>query len=194
MNKLLRAACAFGSIAFLWSPTGCVAPRKSVTAGEPGLNAQSRRNLADEVVSGWTDTARLAAQLMMKRYGSPDEVGSSRLVWNGNGPWKRTIVRQLPAKELGVLEQTMAYRLTPAQASVLTEMDGRLSCDVARMELSSRSDREEVNFLRLNLANDVINGRLTAQEARESYARILSLEQAGKASKYMSSLSYGARP
>lgn len=163
--------------ALMWASAGCA----------PGLDAASRRELAERVSSGWAATPRLAARLMMARYGPPDVVGMSRLIWHGNGPWKRTIVRDLPRlyaraadENLGVIEQTVAYGVTPEQAAALRPFSSRLTADPSVMELSSRSDREEINCLRLNLANDVARGSIGAAEARDAFSRALALEASGK--------------
>lgn len=173
--------------ALMWASAGCAS-----------LEPAGRRELAERVSSGWAETPRLAARLMMARYGPPDVVGMSRLVWHGNGPWKRTVVRDLPRayaraadEDLGVIEQTVAYPLTPEQAEALRPFGGRLTTDTAVMELSSRSDREEVNCLRLNLANDVARGSLRADEARDAFARGLALDAAGKTASGMGCLIFG---
>lgn len=180
---------------------GCAAPVRPPVAGGGGLDAASRRALALDVVGGWSENSRLAARTLLDRYGAPDEVGSSALTWNGNGPWKRTIVRDVPrpyagaaGEDLGVIEQTVTYVLTPEQAYGLAPLGDRLSCDPAAGELSSRSDREAVNVLRLNLAADVLTKTLSPQEAADSYARFLALESSGKTVKYMLGLSFGRAP
>ena len=157
-----------------------------------------RTELAERVSAGWADKPRLAARLLMSRYGPPDEVGAHRLIWHGNGPWKRTIVRNVlwpysdaAGEELGVVEQSVAYDLTPEKAAALAPFSRRLAFDPARMEMSSRADREETNFLRLNLADDVLKGRITAAEAQDSYARTVELEAAGKTTRYLRGLTFG---
>lgn len=193
MNKHSEFAMA---AALLWTAAGC-APF-SRAGGEAGLDAASRRDLAERVSSGWSEAPRLAARLMMSRYGPPDVVGISRLIWHGNGPWKRTIVRDLPRgyaragdEDLGVLEQTVAYNLTREQAEALRPFSGRLTLDPTSMEMSSRSDREEINCLRLNLANDVARGSLGADEARKVFARSMALDVSGKTASGMSCLIFG---
>jgi len=158
----------------------------------------NRLELAERVSAGWADKPRLAARLLISRYGPPDEVGSSRLIWHANGPWKRTIVRNLPwpysdaaGEELGVIEQSVAYDLTPEQAKGLAPFSRRLAFDPARMEMTSRADREELNFLRLNLADDILRGRIVAAEAQETYARIVALEASGKTTRYLQGLTFG---
>lgn len=183
--------------ALLGASAGCVRSAKLAEGGEPALPPESRRELAERVSAGWSEEPRLAARLLMARYGPPDLVGSSRMLWHGNGPWKRTIVRDLPrpyagaaSEDLGIIEQSVAYDVTPEQAAAVSPFSPRLSFDSARMEISSRSDREEVNFLRLNLANDVLRGVITVPEASELYAKTLSLEAAGRDVPYMRGLSF----
>lgn len=186
--------------AFLLTAAGCV-PAVKTAGGGPALDAASRRALAESVVDGWPKTPKAAARLMMDRYGAPDEVESGRLLWRDNGPWKRTIVRNVTLPyagadqdDLGVIEQTVAYGLTREQAEGLAPLGDRLICDSGRGELTSRADREEVNFLRLNLANDVVRRALSAQEAKDSYENAIKLEGAGKTTQYMLSLRFGRGP
>lgn len=197
---MINHAMLATSAALLLAAAGCVPAARTAAGGEPGLDADSRRALAESVSAGWAETPRLAARLMILRYGAPDFVASSRLTWHGNGPWKRTVVRDLTrlyagaaAEDLGVLEQTAAYNLTPAQGASLAAFSGRLSFDPARMEITSRADREEVNFLRLNLANDIMLGAVSVPEAKAAYDRILEFEAAGKTTPYLLGLRFAPR-
>jgi hypothetical protein len=182
----------------LWAAAGCVPAVKTASNGEPAMGARGRRELAESVCSGWSDKSRLAARVLISRYGAPDVVGSSRLIWHGNGPWKRTIVRDVPRpyagaadEDLGVVEQTVSYVVNRRKSEALSRFSRRLSFDLARMEMTSRADREEVNFLLLNLANDVNGGAMTVPDARYAYARILELEAAGKTTPYLLDLRFG---
>lgn len=191
-TKFVLAAALLGASA------GCVRQGKVAEGGEPALPPESRLELAEKVSAGWSEEPRLAARLMIERYGPPDLIGSSRMLWHGNGPWKRTVVRDLPRpyagaaeEDEGVIEQTVAYHVTPEKAAAVSPFSPRLTFDSARMEISSRSDREEINFLRLNLANDVLLGLLTVPEASEVYAKTLELEAAGRSPPYMRGLAFG---
>ncbi|MDP3541972.1 MAG: hypothetical protein Q8T11_05825 [Elusimicrobiota bacterium] len=184
--------------ALLGASAGCVSTAKMTADGEPALSPESRRELAEKVSAGWSEAPRLAARLMMSRYGPPDLIGSSRMLWHGNGPWKRTIVRDLPRpyaradeEEQGIIEQAVAYNLTPEQVAGVSPFSPRLTFDSARMEMTSRSDSEEVNFLRLNLANDVLMGVITVPEASDVFAKTLKLEAAGRSVPYMKGLAFG---
>lgn len=191
-TKFALAAVLLGAAA------GCVRTGKLAEGGEPALPPASRLELAEKVSAGWSEKPRLAARLLIERYGPPDLIGSSRMLWHGNGPWKRTIVRDLPRpyadaanEELGVIEQAVAYNVTQEQAAGVSPFSPLLTFDSARMEMSSRSDREEANFLRLNLANDVLLGLITVPEASDAYAKTLKLEAAGRSPPYMRGLAFG---
>jgi hypothetical protein len=53
------------------------------------------RNMADvhasERITDWPEQSREAARLVLEKYGEPDEVTESQLVWHHPGPWKRIV-------------------------------------------------------------------------------------------------------
>jgi hypothetical protein len=181
--KIFPAACAAAALAALSSVSACVSPFQSYR--DTALNTSDRRALAAAVVDGWSRTSALAARRFLAEYGAPDEVRSDHLVWNDRGPWRRTLVRDVrPAlvegDELGVIEQSLECALLPGQAADVAAIDGRVVFDARSGELTARSDREELNFLRMNLADDVANGRLGVAAARAKFARAVALEESGK--------------
>ena len=173
---------------------GCLHPVKSAS-GDTARDAAGRKALAEAAVGGWWSASSRVARLMIEKYDVPDEVRPGHLVWNGNGHWRRTVVRNVtppygPADDLGVLEQTILYPLTPGQVADLEAYDLKLDYEPGTRELTARSDREEVNLLRLNLADDVVNGRMAPAQARHLHARLLELENSGKSSPYLQSLRF----
>lgn len=183
------AAAAAGSVM-----NGCLRPVK-IAGGDTARDAADRRVLAEAAVGGWWSGSARAARLMLERYDVPDEIRSDSLVWNGNGHWKRTVVRNVPppygpAEDLGVLEQTILYPLTPAQVADIEAYDLKLGYEPGAHELTARSDREEVNFLRLNLVDDIVNRRMHPEQAKHLQARILELENTGKSSPYLQGLRF----
>jgi|GEM_PF-4254965 len=146
---------------------------------------------ATQAVDGWEDLSAAAARRLMDEYGVPDEVTSDSLTWNSKGPWRRTVVRNVTPSDaegadLGIVEQAAAYgALTAAQAAELAEFDDRMAFDAGRGELSASSDRESLNILRLNLGDDVVQGRLSADQARAAYFRDLELQESGKTPRDM---------
>lgn len=171
-----------------------------VLTGFPG--ARARAYLPDTVVRGvvhrWAEPSARVAHRLLDEYGLPDDVTPQRLVWNGRGSWKRTVVwNRAPVyrslDDLNVVQQTVDYPLSPDLAARLLAFRGSLVVDLQRGELSSRAQREEVNYLTLNLADDIARERKTVEEAQASYRKILALEVSGKSSPYMSGLLFGPR-
>jgi hypothetical protein len=166
-----------------------IAAGLSASASEPG-DRQERALLASVVVADWPSASALAARRLIAQYGVPDEVLSDRLAWIDNRPWKRTVVRRMAPADIesddhAMILQTVEFPLTPKQITTLMAFDPRLSYDRKTLELGSRSEREETNFLRLNLANDIVNARMTPDQARGLFAQILRLEAAGKSASYL---------
>ena len=169
--------------------TALIAVGLSAAGAEPG-DRQARALAASVVVTDWPSASALAARRLIAQYGVPDVVQADRLSWVDNRPWKRTVVRRMAPADIepgdhAAVFQTVEFPLTLTQASALRAFDPRLSYDHATMELGSRSEREETNFLRLNLANDIINARMTPDQARGLFAQILRLEAAGKSASYL---------
>jgi hypothetical protein len=162
--------------------------------------ALDRRELAEATVSHWANVPALAARRMMEEYGPPDEVHADRLVWLHNSPWRRTVVLNersgfgVPPSERDVVEQSVDYSMTPRQAREVEEFDRSVTYNPRDQALTSRADDEAHNFLRLNLADDIVNGRLTPKAASLSYASIVTFEQAGKTSPYLLGLRFIPQP
>lgn len=142
-------------------------------AAAGSVEAQS----ATQMVAEWPETARTAANAMIDKYGQPDEATPTRLVWHDNGPWKRTIVyreevdHHFPMPHKDVLEQFINYDVPPEMFDELAMYDGSVIAERTKGEISARCDKEVANFLALNLANGIINGEYTVEQARDKYAR-----------------------
>ena len=64
--------------------------------------------------------------------------------------------------------------------------------DPARAELTSLAGSEEVNYLVLNIADEIVNGKRTVGDAKAFRARILRLLDSGKSSPYLLGLLFAA--
>jgi hypothetical protein len=123
-------------------------------------------------------TRRLAAQLITK-YGPPAEATERQISWYGNGPWKRTtlykeeVQHNFASPHKNVLEQTVNYRVPLDKLAPLAQFNGSIVVDRTRGEISSTSDAEDINFLALNVADDLIRGERDAEQARTYYAQIV---------------------
>jgi hypothetical protein len=152
--------------------------------------------MQDERIVDWSSEAKEIAQLIRDKYGDPDEVTDSMLIWHNNGPWKRTIVHrdpvphQFPKPHLDGVQQFVDYDVPIDKYDDLAAFDGSVVAERTNGELSARCHDEEANFLALNLAHDIITGRKTVKEAREAYKQAMLDYRANKAVAYMEGLQF----
>jgi hypothetical protein len=148
----------------------------------------------DEIVRAWPKIAQEAATSMMEKYGPPNEACAGRLVWHDNGPWRHTFVyseevaHNFPAPHHDVLEQYIPYRVPVDKFNDLTAFDGSVLVDRTKGEMAARCQGEASNFLALNLAHDIIEGRRSVQEARIAYGEAMKARRAGKTPEIMQKL------
>lgn len=142
---------------------------------------------ADQVMTTWKAKPAEVARTLIKKYGQPQEVTSNRLIWHDNGPWKITelvneeIPHSFPVAHTDMLYQAISYRVDPQDADDLLTYDGSIILERTKGELGARCDKEEANFLAINLANDVATGKRNVEDARRFYAE--SMQQLMKTGK-----------
>ncbi len=111
----------------------------------------------------------------MEKYGPPTEVTASRLIRGAAGPWKGTILYcdkvqpRLRKPHTDFLEQFIDYRVPPEKFDELAAYDGSVMVKRTKGEIAARCDKEGLNFLALNLAHEIVTGKVTADEARKMY-------------------------
>jgi hypothetical protein len=146
------------------------------TGGEHATAQLIDPSAVEPVIAQWPSIPQQAARRMIARYGLPQEATPSRLIWFGNGPWKRTIVyrdevpHNFPKPHTDVLEQFIDYRIPPDRADDVMSFDGSVIPERTKGEVSARCDMEEMNFLALNLMHDIVTGKRSVDEARKAYA------------------------
>lgn len=148
---------------------------------------------AVEVIASWPIVSRLTAGFLIEKYGAPNEVSAGEMTWVDNAPWKRTTVRKeglLRSAPRRIVHQSVGYDVPRGKVAALEAMDMGLKADRGRKELTVAGESEEANFLALNLANDVITGRLDVQDAKDAFERTLALSMAGKSSPYTEGLGF----
>lgn len=156
------------------------------------------RKTAGALAEHWSPPSADAARRLIDLYGAPDDAVPNKLTWHGKGPWRRIVVWNRPRvyrspRDFDLIMQTVKYPVTREQAAELVAFSGALVVNVDGGELSSRGSREEVNYLNLNLADEVLRGRKTVEEAQLVYRRVLDLTAAGKSSPYVSGLRFSGR-
>src|SRR5689334_18877218 len=158
---------------------------KSVPLPPPQPSASQQQASTESITwvqkhaASWPEkTRRLMAQLITK-YGMPAEATERQITWYGNGPWKKTTVykEEVPhnfaSAHKDVLEQTVSYKVPIDKVAPLVQFNGSVVVNRTRGELSSSADSEELNFLALNVADDVVRGERDVEQARTYYAQLV---------------------
>lgn len=181
---LLTAACARESVV--------AQMREEMDLAEISLSGKT----PESIILLWPTYSFHLARLMIDKYGQPAEATDRSLVWLDNGPWKKTVVYRVPPEERplgrnkGRLEQSVAYRVPKGRLDALARFDKDIEADAKAGRLTARSDDESLNFLDLNLADEVLQGRRTAREAYDFRREVTRLRDAGKTSPYLTGLMF----
>lgn len=149
-----------------------------------------------DVIAEWPEDQRRVASYLVAKYGDPEEMTPSQLTWFACRPWKRTVlyregaVHDFPDRHEDFLEQTIDYRMPVERACDLLRFDGSLTIRRTRGELSAQCNGEEVNFLSVNLADEVCTGRSTVEDARRQYAEDVSRLRKGETGVLMQGFTF----
>ncbi|MDD5303928.1 MAG: hypothetical protein PHS14_12580 [Elusimicrobia bacterium] len=146
---------------------------------------QTRRDVQASIRT-WYEGPRLTAELMMERYVVPDEFTPVDANWYGRGSWKRISIQGDTPYQY--LEQAVGYRARPEEAARLIDFDHGVRYDAPNEELSASSNHESLNYLALNLADEVAAGKRSSRKARDFYASTARLSASGKSSPYLQGL------
>ena len=144
------------------------------------LSKSETKNLSQD----WSPRVKQVYSQLEEKYGQPNEGTESMFIWYNNGPWKKTVLYNEPGKN--ILEQVVDMNVPVERMEDLSNFNRSIVVDRTTGEVSSRSDREEMNFLSLNLANEVIEGNKTAMEARREFDEISNSTRA----MYMKNLNF----
>lgn len=148
----------------------------------------------DKNMEGWPEKTKEVAAVNIAAYGPPQAVGPDLLVWGKSGPWKRTLLHrqevqhEFPMPHKDVLQQFVDFAVPADKFDELAHYDGSVVAERTAGELSARCDKEEANFLAINLAADVAEGHKTVDEARDYYANAIKGMLAGKPDPYLTGL------
>ena len=132
---------------------------------------------ASELIGKWPEESREAAQLVIDKYGEPDEVTESQLTWHQPGPWKRITASKaffqhnFPTPHIDAVESVIDYRVPPEKFDDLAKFDGSVIVERTAGEVSARCHDEEANLLALNLMHDIVTGAKSVEDARNYYAK-----------------------
>jgi hypothetical protein len=153
-------------------------------------------NQTSQLIAGWPEESREAAQLVIDKYGEPDEATETQLTWHKPGPWKRIVASRafyehnFPAPHIDSVESVIDYRVPPEKFADLAEFDGSVIAERTAGEVSARCHDEQANFLALNLMHDIVTGAKSVQQARDHYAKEFADFRRKKPTPYMEKLRF----
>jgi hypothetical protein len=152
--------------------------------------------MAEQSLTGWPVESKALATALIKKYGPPAESTPHQLVWYGNGPWKRTVLykdeapHNFPMKHKAVLEQTVNYKVPVGKFGELAEYNGAITASKLLGEISARTESEDSNFLTINIANDIVTGERTVQQALAYHAQVIRGKMTGDRGAYLDKLKF----
>lgn len=157
----------------------------------------SKMKMSMDELKTWPEAAQMAAKDMMEKYGKPDEMTSTMAVWHNNGPWKKTVISKMESKHdfpkthMDCMEQCINHKVPlDMYDDELAQFDGSVTVDRTQGTIAARCDKEENNFLALNLAHDVITKKKSVEEARQAYGDMIKQAMSGNKPEYMKKLMF----
>lgn len=171
------------------------APAKDSAAPPPGAPRAPGPGLVtqadiDHMTALWPEASRRAIRDMTAKYGPPNTAADMMVVWRNNGPWKYSIIygaevpHSFPSPHGDVVEQFIDFRVPAEKVGDLALFDGSLIVARTAGLLASWCDSEAMNFLALNLANEIMTGKRTPEDARQFFAQEAMNYKQGKPSTY----------
>lgn len=149
-----------------------------------------------QMTRNWPEASRKAIEAMTRKYGAPAAVGGGMAIWSDTGPWKRTVVyneavpHDFPMPHVDVLQQWVNYEAPLDRYDEIAKYDGSVVLERTAGKMSARCDKEAANFLAVNLAHEVANGKRTVDEARMEYGRQIKGMMSGEKSDYTSRIMF----
>jgi hypothetical protein len=191
-----------GFLAAVFTMAGCSTGTTSMqSGGEVVSTSSASRMTTSAMVASWPASQRETVVMMTAKYGEPTVTGDRMFVWYGTGPFVKTSVARdevphnFPMPHTDYLTQTVKHRVPADRLAALNEYDGSVFYHRTRGELSAQCDKEEMNFLALNLAHDIITGKRTVADARAFYARTaMAFKQGDRSSPYVQGLIFETEP
>ena len=139
----------------------------------PGSAYRIEPAQVDAIIESWPPAPKKIVDDMLKQYGPPNEATPTMLVWHDSGPWKRTIVtsdetaHDFPTPHTDFISQTINYDVPVEKLPELARYDGSLIVYRTAGQVTASCDNEAANFLAMNLMHEIVEGRMTADEARK---------------------------
>lgn len=131
----------------------------------------------ERIIAGWPEAPQNGARQLIEFYGPPNEATPTKLFWYRNGQWKRTeitsdvLVHNFPSPHSDFITQYIDYRVPIEKFDDIGGFDGSCLVDRTAGEAAARCDTEAANILTLNLMHEIVTGKRSVEDARETYAQ-----------------------
>jgi hypothetical protein len=149
-----------------------------------------RMNMSD--LKSWP----MASKKQMGKYGKPDDMTSTLLVWHNSGPWVKTVLfkmeqpHKFPMPHTDVLQQWVSYKVPTDMLDELAMYDRSVVVERTTGMISARCDKEGANVLALNLAHDIATGKRSVADTRNMYGEEIMKMKAGQMTEYTKDLTF----
>jgi hypothetical protein len=149
---------------------------------------------------GWPPLTVKVAVDLVRKYGIPAEHDGHRLTWYANAPWRETtlfreeVQHNFPQPHKDILQQSVNYRVPPEKVGDLAAYNGSIVVDRTRGELAAHCDTEAANILALNIANDIVRGERSVEQALGYHAQVVRGVAIGEPESYPLKLRFPVDP
>ena len=144
----------------------------------------------EKIIEDWPAPQQNMAGQMIEKYGLPNEAMPTKLLWYGNGPWKRTeltsdlVVHNWPTVHTDFLTQVIDYRVPPEMFHLIAMFDGSILLDRTKGEVAARCDSESANVLGMNMVHEIVTGKRTVEDARKTAVESTVAYNLGRSAPY----------
>lgn len=148
----------------------------------------------------WPKASKMAVQEITGKYGKPEGITPEELIWWNKGIWKKICINKVevkhsfPIEHTDMMQTSIMYKVPEDKMDDLGKFDGSVTFDRTQGTMSARCDMEANNFLALNLANDIVVGKKTVEEARTAFGDIVKEKMNGGNPVYMQKLTFSTQP
>ena len=157
---------------------------------EEGAHQRVEAAEVERIIEGWPEAPKNVARQMLAKYGPPNEATPTKLFWYDNGPWKRTVLtsdvvaHNWPTPHSDFLTQVIDYRVPPEMAHLIAMFDGSILAGRTRGEVAARCDSEAANVLGMNMVHEIVTGKRSVEDARETATQNTVAYNLGRAAPY----------
>jgi hypothetical protein len=150
----------------------------------------------DEIMKEWSVGPRQAAQQIRSKYGEPSEGSMHMLAWENKDPWRRIEVRneevehKFPKKHTECTLFTLEHSFPSEKTKDLVELNGSMLFDKTKGQVIIRAKDEQTAITELNIANNLAQGVLSLEDAKQLAAQEIQKVEQALPSQYSQKLAF----